>query len=152
MAAAADMSPEERMEMIRSMVEGLAARLEENPDDPEGWRRLARSYTVLGEPEKATDALRRAVELVPDDLTLHTYARALAGELGADAPPPAAVAVYELILALDPDDRAALWFVGLAAAERGESGTARAHWQRLLTLLAPGSDEHEAVRAALDAL
>ena len=153
MAAAADMSPEERMEMIRSMVEGLAARLEETPDDPEGWRRLARSYTVLGEPEKATDALRRAVELVPDDLeTLHAYARALAGGLGAEAPPDAAVAVYERILALDPDDGAALWFVGLAAAGRGESAAARVHWQRLLTLLAPGSDEHEAVRAALDAL
>ena len=54
-AAAADMSPEERMEMIRGMVEGLAARLEENPDDAQGWRRLARSYAVLGEAEKAAE-------------------------------------------------------------------------------------------------
>ena len=153
MAAAADMSPEERMEMIRGMVEGLAARLEENPDDPEGWRRLARSYTVLGEPEKATETLRRAVELAPDDLaTLRTYARALTGDLGAAAPPEAAVAVYERILALDPDDGAALWFVGLAAVERGDSATARAHWERLLAMLRPGSEERAAVQAALDGL
>ena len=153
MAAAADMSLDERMEMIRSMVEGLAARLEENPDDAEGWRRLARSYAVLGETEKATDTLRRAAELAPDDsATLHAYARALTGDLGSNAPPVAAVAVYERILALDPDDSAALWFAGLAAAARSDSATARAHWERLLPLLAPSSDEHEAVQAALDAL
>ena len=153
MAAAAEMLPEERMAMIRGMVEGLAARLEENPDDPEGWRRLARSYSVLGEPERATETLRRAVELAPDDLaTLHAYARALTGDVGADAPPEAAVAVYERILALDPDDGPALWFVGLTAAERGDRTAARAHWERLLPLLAPGTEEYAAVRTALDSL
>ena len=101
MAAAAEMSPEERMAMIRGMVESLAARLEEKPDDPEGWRRLAQSYAVLGEPEKAMETLRRALELAPDDLaTLHAYARALTGDVGAEPPPPEAVAVYERILAL----------------------------------------------------
>ncbi|MDE0051185.1 MAG: c-type cytochrome biogenesis protein CcmI [Rhodospirillales bacterium] len=152
-AAAADMSPEERMEMIRGMVEGLAARLEENPDDAEGWRRLARSYAVLGEAAKAAETLRRAVELAPDDLeTLHAYARALAGDLGSSAPPPEAVLVYERILALAPDDGAALWFVGLAAADRGDVAAARVHWERLLPLLAPGTEEHEALRTALDGL
>ena len=152
-AAAADMTPDERMEMIRGMVEGLAARLEENPQDPEGWRRLARSYTVLGEPEKALDALRRAVDAIPDDLDmLHAYARALSGDIGSSAPPAAAVAVYERILALDPDDGAALWFVGLAAAERGDATAARIHWERLLPLLAPDTDEHLALKAALGAL
>ena len=153
MAAAAEMSPEERMAMIRGMVESLAARLEDNPDDPEGWRRLAQSYAVLGEPEKAMETLRRASELAPNDLaTLHAYARALTGDVGTAPPPPEAVAVYERILALTPDDGAALWFVGLAAMERGDSATARAHWERLLTLLPPGSDEHRAVRVALDSL
>ena len=152
-AAAAEMSPDERMEMIRGMVESLAARLEENPDDAQGWRRLARSYAVLGEPEKALDTLRRAVEFAPDDLaTLHAYARALTGDIGANPQPPAAVAVYERILALDPADGAALWFVGLAAAERGDADAARIHWERLLPLLAPGTEEHEAVRTALDTL
>ena len=153
MAAVAEMSPEERMAMIRGMVESLAARLEENPDDSEGWRRLAQSYAVLGEPEKAVDTLRRASELAPDDLaTLHAYARALTGDVGAEPPPPEAVTVYERILGLEPDDGAALWFVGRAAAERGDSATARAHWERLLALLAPGTEEHSAVRVALDSL
>ena len=38
----------------------LAARLEENPDDAEGWARLVRSYMVLGRPDDARDALARA--------------------------------------------------------------------------------------------
>ncbi|MDD9993097.1 MAG: c-type cytochrome biogenesis protein CcmI [Rhodospirillales bacterium] len=153
MAAAAEMSPEERMAMIRGMVESLAARLEASPDDPEGWRRLAQSYAVLGEPEKAVDTLRRASELAPDDLaTLHAYARALTGEVNAEPPPAAAIAVYERILALDPDDEAGLWFVGLAAAARGDSASARAHWERLLPVLAPGSDLHGAVQTALETL
>ena len=153
LAAAAGMTPDARMAMIRAMVEGLAARLEEDPDDLEGWRRLARSYAVLGEPAKAADALRRAVELAPGDLeTLRAYARALSGDAGPAPPPPAAVALYARILALDPDDEPALWFVGLAAAEGGDPATARTRWQRLLALLVPGTEEHGAVRTALDGL
>ena len=42
--------------MINSMVERLATRLEQQPDDLEGWVRLGRSYMVLGQPQKARDA------------------------------------------------------------------------------------------------
>jgi cytochrome c-type biogenesis protein CcmH len=59
-AAAQSMSPEERMAMIRGMVERLAARLEQNPGDKEGWMRLARAYEVLGEADKAQTARARA--------------------------------------------------------------------------------------------
>lgn len=58
--AAEQMSAEDRQAMIRSMVEGLAERLKDNPDDAAGWRRLARAYEVLGEADKAKDALARA--------------------------------------------------------------------------------------------
>ncbi len=61
--AAEEMSPADRQEMIRGMVAQLAARLEENPDDVEGWERLARSYRVLGEADKAADAAARAAQL-----------------------------------------------------------------------------------------
>ncbi len=55
-AAAAELAPEERAAMIRAMVEGLAARLVDAPDDRAGWRRLARSWRVLGEAAKAARA------------------------------------------------------------------------------------------------
>ncbi len=61
--AAAGMEEEERQAVIRSMVERLATRLEENPDDREGWLRLAGAYEVLGETLKAASARARAEAL-----------------------------------------------------------------------------------------
>ena len=48
------------MTMIHSMVDGLAARLADAPDDPAGWLRLARAYGVLGRKDDAADALTKA--------------------------------------------------------------------------------------------
>src|SRR6185312_11945925 len=61
-AAIAGKSPEEQKQFIQTMVAGLAERLKANPDDIEGWQRLARSYTVLGQPDKAREALASAAE------------------------------------------------------------------------------------------
>ncbi|MFO1154735.1 MAG: c-type cytochrome biogenesis protein CcmI [Rhodospirillales bacterium] len=60
MEAAAAMTPAEREQMIRGMVARLAERLAADPNDADGWLRLARAYDVLGEPGKAADARARA--------------------------------------------------------------------------------------------
>lgn len=52
-AAAAQMSPNDRAAMIQGMVEGLAEKLAENPDDPSGWIRLLRARKVLGQNAEA---------------------------------------------------------------------------------------------------
>jgi cytochrome c-type biogenesis protein CcmH len=70
-AAAAHLSPEQRATMVRGMVERLAARLQSDGADAEGWQRLIRAYMVLGEREKAKSALadaRRAISGQPDKL------------------------------------------------------------------------------------
>jgi cytochrome c-type biogenesis protein CcmH len=59
-AAAQAMTPQERAAMIRGMVARLAARLQQHPDDKEGWARLAHAYDVLGETNKAAMARSRA--------------------------------------------------------------------------------------------
>ncbi len=46
---------------IASLVEGLAARLQANPDDPEGWALLAKSYYYLGDTQKADSAKAEAL-------------------------------------------------------------------------------------------
>ncbi len=56
----ANMPPEARQQMIRNMVEGLEQKLQDNPDDPGGWLRLIRAWSVLGEKEKAKIALEKA--------------------------------------------------------------------------------------------
>ena len=53
------MSDEDRDAMIRSMVQRLADRLADNPDDLAGWRQLAKAYEVLGDREKAARARKR---------------------------------------------------------------------------------------------
>src|SRR4029079_11320570 len=68
--ATAGAAPEERDAMINAMVERLAARLEQQPDDVEGWSRLGRSYMVLHRPDKAREAYARALRLRPDDQAL----------------------------------------------------------------------------------
>jgi cytochrome c-type biogenesis protein CcmH len=75
--ATAGASPEERRAMILAMVGNLAAKLEQQPDDVDGWARLGRSYMVLNEPQKARDAYAHAVKLKPDDPALQqAYAEA----------------------------------------------------------------------------
>ncbi len=62
--AASEMSPEDRQAFVQSMVERLARRLEHEPGDLDGWLRLARAYTVLGDKSKALDAYRSAEKLL----------------------------------------------------------------------------------------
>jgi len=45
---------------VKAMVAGLAARLKQSPNDMQGWQRLVKSYVVLGEPDKAREALADA--------------------------------------------------------------------------------------------
>ncbi|WP_258571224.1 c-type cytochrome biogenesis protein CcmI [Flavimaribacter sediminis] len=60
-AAAEEMTDEERGQMIEGMVASLDARLRDEPDDLQGWKRLIRSYMVLGRPGDAEGALERAL-------------------------------------------------------------------------------------------
>jgi len=69
MAAAAELTPEQSSDMIRGMVERLAARLQRDGSDVEGWLRLVRSYAVLGrrdEAQSAAAAARRALAAEPE--------------------------------------------------------------------------------------
>jgi cytochrome c-type biogenesis protein CcmH/NrfG len=70
---------------IRSMVDGLANRLEGSPRNVEGWTRLMRSRVVLGEREAATTALRKALDVFKDDQAASGKIAGAAIELGLKA-------------------------------------------------------------------
>ena len=59
-AAAAQMAPAERNGMIEGMVARLAQRMAENGSDVDGWLRLIKAYSVLGERDKALAAAASA--------------------------------------------------------------------------------------------
>jgi cytochrome c-type biogenesis protein CcmH len=148
------LSPEQRMQMIRGMVATLEARLRENPKDLEGWKRLGRAWSVLNEHAKAAEALRRAHVLAPDDAqVMADYAAALirAQPQGKEVTPEA-VAVLKKLLAKDPDNALALFYLGLAAAEAGHRDEAAGHWRRLLARLPADAPIRDLIQKRLAAL
>jgi len=123
---------------VDAMVESLAARLEQDPTDIEGWKMLGRSYTVMRRFDEAVAALERAVAL-EDSANGQTLAdlgeaiflgdnRALQGRAGE---------LFESSLALVPGNPKALFYSGLAAAERGDEELAAERWEALLATSPP---------------
>ncbi|NNE81889.1 MAG: c-type cytochrome biogenesis protein CcmI [Silicimonas sp.] len=66
-ANAADMSAEDRQDMIRGMVEGLAERLATEGGNPEEWARLITALGVLGEDQRAKAIFDEAQEVFADN-------------------------------------------------------------------------------------
>lgn len=81
-AAAQQMAPQDRQQMIEGMVESLAARLKDDPNNIEGWLRLVRSYKVLGRDDSASEALMTGLKAFPPSGEEGKRLVALAREMG----------------------------------------------------------------------
>jgi cytochrome c-type biogenesis protein CcmH len=148
------LSPEARMGMIRGMIANLEAKLKDNPKDLDGWKRLGRARMVLNEFVKAAEAYRQAHELAPDDAqVLSDYAAAIirAQPQGKEITPEAVI-VLKKLLAKDPNNALALFYLGLAAAEGGNKDEAAAHWKKLLERLPADAPIRELIQKRLAAL
>ncbi len=75
------MSPDEQAAMIGNMVEGLAARLEQDPNDLQGWMRLIRARTVMGDIAQARQDLATAQAIYPIETEAGQMLDRLAAEL-----------------------------------------------------------------------
>ena len=150
-AAGAESGQEQQ---IQAMVARLAARLETDPDDADGWLMLGRSYGVLGDREGSRAAFARAAELRPDDVqVLSVYARSLLDDPSGTGPLPAqARDLYNRILDLDGENPEALYFSGLAETQAGNTAAGIVRWEHLLTLLEPSSEAYRIVQEGLAAL
>lgn len=81
---AANLSQEDRAQMIEGMVAGLAARLEDEPNDLGGWTRLVRSYAVLGKTSEAGEALATAMQIFADQPEALSQLTSQATQLGLE--------------------------------------------------------------------
>ncbi|MDP6068364.1 MAG: c-type cytochrome biogenesis protein CcmI [Alphaproteobacteria bacterium] len=144
----------QQQQQIRAMVARLAARLENSPDDLEGWLKLARSYRELGDKPKTLSALAQAGRLAPLDAEVQMmHAAEIIQQAGPQsAVPAAAVSLMQRVLGLDAKNRDALYFIGLWQAQAGHKAEAIATWQRLLALLEPGGRAHQSVKQRIEAL
>jgi cytochrome c-type biogenesis protein CcmH len=153
-AAAAQMPESQRNEMIRGMVAQLAARLQTQPNDLEGWLRLGRSYAVLGETDKSVDAFEHAATVKPDDpsIKLQEFQMLTARLQPSDPLPPRAAELLRQVLVIAPDQPEALWYLGVQAARDGNPAEARRDWTKLLSTLPPDGEDAKLVKSALDTL
>jgi cytochrome c-type biogenesis protein CcmH len=145
---------EAQINQIRAMVAKLADEMKQHPDDLEGWLRLGRSYAVLGQADDAAAAFASAETLKPNDpAVLMAEAQALmAGHSLAEPISDPVVGLLNRIQAIDPDEPAVMWYLGLHAAQQGDFATARADWQKVKAAMPADSDESRTVAAALDAI
>jgi len=130
---------------IEAMVARLAAKLEENPGDVEGWKLLGRSYTVLGRYPQAVAAYAKAAERAPRDAQLLAdFADALAmarGQRLAGEPERLIARALEI----DPSNLKALALAGSAAYERQHYARAAELWSRMLPLVPAGSEDARSI-------
>ena len=137
-------------DQIEAMVNRLAGKLAANPDNPDGWAMLARSYGVLGRHREAAAAFARAAALQPDDAELLAdYADALAmtgnGKLTGKP-----MQLVRRALHLDPDNPKALALAGTEAFDRADYRGAEKFWEHAVRTASQGTEFTDALRASIE--
>jgi len=132
---------------VDDMIGRVEARLEEDPDDVEGWRMLGWSYFRTGNLERAEEAYARALELAPGDAgTSSAYGEVLVRLSGGRVTDEAVAAFSDALVAV-PNDPRARFLLGLRKEQDGDPEGAIADWLTLLDTANPGDDWANDVRS-----
>ena len=140
------MTPDKIMQMVNK----LAARLKENPNDLDGWLKLAQAYKVMGRYADAAEAYAKAESRVKEDAgLLASYAETLgmSSEKGLQGKP---TALLNAALKLNPKEPNALLLSGAAAMERQDFKAAVSYWEQLLPMIEPGSEIEEVLKDSIE--
>ena len=120
-------------DQVAVMVQRLVEKLQQQPDDPEGWAMLGRSYFVTQRFEESAkaygEANARAAQPNPEWLAGQGEALAFARDRDLQGTP---AQLFERALAVAPDYGKALWYSGMAAAQAGDLAAAKLRWTRLM--------------------
>lgn len=140
-----EMSPQK----VNAMAAELAARLDKEPGNAEGWVMLARTYYSLNRHAEAARAFERAVVLVPDNADLLAdYADALgAAQGGMLSGKP--LELIQRALVIDPTNWKALALAGTVAFDRKDYRQAVAYWERMKATVPPGSPIAQSIDASI---
>jgi cytochrome c-type biogenesis protein CcmH len=125
-------------QQVEAMAAKLAAKLEKEPDNAEGWVMLARTYYAINRHADAARAFDKAVALVPNDAgLLADYADALGAAQGGLR--GKSLELVERALKADPTQWKALALAGTAAFERKDYQQAIVYWERMKATVPPDS-------------
>ena len=137
-------------EQIEAMVERLAAKMRENPEDPDGWKLLGRSYSVLGRFADAADAYAKAAVRAPRDAQLLAdFADALAMARGQSLEGEPEKLVHRA-LEIDPNNMKALALAGTIEFNRRQFAAAAGYWKRMLPQTEPGSEDARIIQSNIN--
>ncbi|MCI0666811.1 MAG: c-type cytochrome biogenesis protein CcmI, partial [Methylococcaceae bacterium] len=139
----------EPMASVEDMVNRLAGRLKENPNNPEGWRLLARSYSVMERYPEAIEALRRARGLVGDDpnLLIELADMIATVQNGSFEGEPSELVAK--VLEKFPQHPGGLWLAGRSAVMARDLPLALTYWRQLEAMLPREGEGVEPVRLAI---
>ena len=140
---------DESQKQVEEMVKGLAAKLQQEPENLKGWAMLARSYKVLQRPIDAQRAYERAEPFIQNDAQmLADYADVVATNANGNFKGKP-IQLIERALKIDPDNPMALWLAGTAAYQASDFNLAIRYWDHLSTLLDPASEDARLIQGAL---
>jgi cytochrome c-type biogenesis protein CcmH len=136
-------------QQIESMVERLATRMQESPEDVKGWVMLGRTYAVLDRYAESAAAYANAVKRSPPDAQLFAdYADALAMSQGRNLQGEPERLIH-MALKLDPDNVKALALAGTVEFEKKNFKRAITYWERILKVAPPDSEMVDSVRNSI---
>jgi cytochrome c-type biogenesis protein CcmH len=138
--AALDHEQRRPPENLADALKQLEAELQRNPNQPEGWRLLARAHASQGRAANAREAYMQAVKLSPDEpdlLAEAAEARALAN--GGRRFDDEAVALLRHALEKQPMHQRARWFLGIAQRQQNQPAEAAKTWEPLLGIVDAGT-------------
>ncbi len=134
---------------VNALVEKLAARMKEQPDNPEGWSLLARTYRQMERYQDAANAYRNLMRLTPNDAGGYAgFAEASIGAVGGTVSAEARAALIKA-LELDRDEPSAKFYLGLERAQAGDAKAALAIWRELTASAPPDASWLNMVRGQM---
>lgn len=148
--AALDPAAQAAPATLEEAVAQLEAELKKNPNEPEGWRLLGKSYIAQERYAEARAAFERAIKLMPDNADL--LVEAAQARLFADPQQKLgsrAVTLLQRALILQPDHQRARWFLGVSQRQNGQPAEAAKTWEPLLARV--DANTAATLRAQIDA-
>lgn len=142
-------SREQNAEQMAALVDQLAEKMKQRPDDGQGWHMLGRSYAAIGKHAQAADAFRKAAQLKPEDASVladFAVSLAMSDKAGMQGEPAELV---QRALKLDGNNPKALAFAGMVAFDRKDYARAVGYWEHLQKVEPEDSPFKQQIQASI---
>jgi cytochrome c-type biogenesis protein CcmH len=135
---------------LEDMVQQLANRLQEDPDNAEGWVMLGRSYAALDRYQEAANAYAQARRIAGDHPQLLVDSADIVVMASGGRFTPEAGELLERALQVQPENAKGLWLMGHYKYQAEDLQGAVDYWQRAAAQLPPDSEDTRAIRQQIE--